>query len=484
VFHDELGNLWLQVTSNESDTIEVGGIQEPLLGGWMRSDEIPLTLTGPVFSSGGLYEYKVEVLTVDSDDNLLDQRIELEGAVSLAETSFFKVTDSQLNLQEIQIISYFDSPENVNFESNQMSFSMPFDWNQNFEQLSVVHEEIRISANFSEFLHTKYDAKVNGIPLKDEAITIDDYSSDGRTIHIVINREELNQIKEQAIKHSDLEMFFELGPNEEVVLPLEAITPDLRYQVYLSWEPKIINADEEITFFLKTDELFTNKSNKEIEYQFKISQEGNEIYKEYVIGSVNSETPDKIPFKFSPEHIGTIKLDVLDIQGYPLSNVNFLVVVEPQNIPKFPINLKSISKLNPGEGSYDVDLTWVPPVLIPKEASEFIFTIYERDTKIPVSDVYYEFVLIQKNEEIFRKAGTAPAGGYFEDFIFSEASAGQVLVKLDRINKSDEYVEISVNVVPEFGLFSLLVLGIGFAMVMIIGRNGKLYPRNSSSFLV
>jgi predicted secreted protein with PEFG-CTERM motif len=78
--------------------------------------------------------------------------------------------------------------------------------------------------------------------------------------------------------------------------------------------------------------------------------------------------------------------------------------------------------------------------------------------------------LIQNNEEIFRKAGTAPAGGSFEDFVFSEDNAGQILVKLDRINKSDEYVEISVNVVPEFGLFSLLVLGIAFVMVLIMGR--------------
>lgn len=363
MFHDELGNLWFKVISNESDTIEIDGVKEPLLGGWMRSDEKPLILTGPVFSSGGLYEYKVEVLTVNSDDNILDQRIELEGAISIAEKSSFVVKDSQQNPHEVQIISYFDTLENVNFESNQLDFSMPFDWNQDFKQLSVVHEEIIISEEFSEFFHTKYGAKVNDISLRDEIITVDDYSSEGRTVHIVVNKEELKQIKEQAIRKSDSKIFFELGPSKDIVLPL----------------------------------------------------------------------------------------------------------AEPMT-SKFPIKLQSISKTNPNEEGYDVDLTWFPAVLIPGEESEFVFTIYEKNSKIPVSDAYYEFVLTQNNEEIFRKAGTAPAGGNFEDFLFSEDNAGEISVKLDRINKSDEYVEITVNVVPEFGLFSSLVLGIAFVMVLIIGR--------------
>jgi hypothetical protein len=368
MFHDELGNLWFRVTSNESDIIEIDGVQEPLLGGWMRSDEKPLTLNGPVFSSGGLYEYKIEILTVDSDDNILDQKIELEGAISIAEKSFFVVKDSQHNPHDIQIISYFDTLENVNFESNKLDFSMPFDWNQDFEQLSVVHEEIIISEEFSEFFHIKYDVKVNDIPMKGEIITIDDYSLEGRTVHIVINKEELKQIKEQAMQRSDSKIFFEIGPSKDTALPL----------------------------------------------------------------------------------------------------------VEPIT-SKFPIKLQSISKSNPNEEKYDVDLTWFPAVLIPGEESEFVFTIYEKNSNIPVSDTYYEFILIQNNEEIFRKAGTAPAGGSFEDFVFSEDNAGQILVKLDRINKSDEYVEISVNVVPEFGLFSLLVLDIAFVMVLIMGRRIMFY---------
>ena len=109
-----------------------------------------------------LYEYNVEILTVDSDDNILEQQIELEGAISLADIKNFQVTDSQ-NKHDIQVISYFDTISDFGFDSNKITFSMPFDWNQNFEQLTVIHEEVRVPNTFGEFLSTKYNSYVNGI---------------------------------------------------------------------------------------------------------------------------------------------------------------------------------------------------------------------------------------------------------------------------------------------------------------------------------
>lgn len=135
---------------------------------------------------------------------------------------------------------------------------------------------------------------------------------------------------------------------------------------------------------------------------------------------------------------------------------------------KFPTTIPSQTS-DGQEGSYDVDLTWIPADLLPENESEFIFTIYEKNSKIPIYDAYYEFVLVKDNEEILRKEGIAPAGGYFEDYVFSEGHAGTVLVRLDKINNSDEYVEISVNVVPEFGL-TIFVLSIAFVVLLSLTR--------------
>ena len=472
LFHDDSGNLIIKVLDDDSNEIKIKGDKSPAIDAWMKTATEPVIMTGPIFDSGGLYEYKVEILTADSDFNFLDKRLELIGAISLAEHNTFDVLDSKQKINQVNVISYFDTIENFEFDSDKISFSMPFDWNQDFEQLSVVHQEVRISKDFSEFLHTKYEAKINDIQLKDIDVTIDDYSSDGRTVHIVLTREGLKQIREMAIQESQSQMYFELGPSDDVGLPLEATTPDMKYRVWLSWEPKEIKSGEVVTFFLKTDELFTDKSNKNIEYKVKISSDENQIYQERFTGSVNIETPDSFQYTFSPENTGTVKLDMFDIEGNSMSNVNFLVVVDSQDVAKFPIKLASLSELNPDDGKYTVDLTWFPNTLELGE-SEFIITFYDKNSGLTVGDVTYDFVLIQNGTEIHRKSGVASGGGTFENFVFVEKEAGDITIRIEKIAGTDEYVEITVNVVPEFDLLALLVLSIAFFVVVIASKTGK-----------
>lgn len=474
-FHDDLGNLVIKVINDNSNEIKIKGDLSPGIESWMRTATEPVIMTGPIFNSGGLYDYKIEILTADSDFNFLDRRYELVGAISLAEHNTFEVIDAEQKTRQLNLISYFDRIRNFKFDSNQISFSMPFDWNQDLEQISVVHEEIRISEGFSDFLHTKYDAKVNDIQLADDAVTIDDYSSQGRTVHIVVNKENLKQIREDAKQRSDSEMFFELGPSKDITLPLEAVTPDLRYRVYLSWEPEIIKAGDEVTFFLNSEELFTDKSNNKIEYELELSHEGTQIYKDHVLGSVNSEKPDKFQFNFSTEDVGTVKLDMFDIEKNSLSNVSFLVVVNPQDPSKFPIQLESISESNLEQGRYVVDLTWFPNTLGLGE-SEFVMTFYEQDTGLPVKEATYDFVLIKDGIEIHRQSGLAKAGGTFENFVFVDEEHGDLTLRIEKINGTDEFVEIPINVTPEFPLGIPVVFAIMIISMIILSKTK--YIRN------
>ncbi len=227
-----------------------------------------------------------------------------------------------------------------------------------------------------------------------------------------------------------------------------------------------------MTFFLKTDELFTDKSNKNIEYNVKISSDENQIYKEHFAGSVNTESPDSFQYNFSSDNIGTVKLNMFDIEGNSLSHVNFLVVVNPQDIAKFPIKLESISELNPDGGKYAVDLTWLPNTL-ELGKSEFIMSFYHKDTGLTVGDVTYDFVLIQNGTEIHRNSGVANGGETFENFVFVEKEVGDVTIRIEKIAGTDEYVEITVNVVPEFDLLVMLVLVVAFVIVVIVSKTEK-----------
>ena len=468
LFHDDLGNLAIKILTNSGE-LQIQGDTAPNVDAWMRTATKPVTISGPVFDSGGLYSYKIRIITMDSDNNFLENPPELKGAISLAERNTFEVTDIKQNLKTINLISYFDKIESFEYTSGKIFFLMPFDWNQNFDQLSVVHEEIQIPENFSEFLHTKYEAKINGIMLDEESVTIDDYSSKGRTVHIVASKETLQQIREQATIKSDSKMYFDLGPSQKITLPLEAVTPDLRYRIFLSWEPETIHSGQQVSFLLKIEELFKDKLPKEIRYKVALSHEGKTVLETPVLGSTNSENSDKVSFQFSPEDEGTFKLDIFDIEENPLSKANFLIVVKPQQSQQFPIRMESTQPSGSGNGMYNVDLTWFPNSLGLGE-SEFVITFYNKNTGLPVRGVSYDFVLIQNGQEIHRKSGFANAGGTFENFVFVEGETGDLTLRIEKIDGTEDFVEIPIRVAPEFPFATSILLGILIFSTILISK--------------
>ena len=357
IFHDEFGNLNIKVISENSEEITINGIKEPILGGWMKDGPDQFVLQGPIFMSGGLYEFNVKILSIHSDSNVLTDEIKLQGAISIAETNSFSVFDSQNKEQTVQIISYFDSLENFSFESNEIIFSMPFDWNQDLEQLSVVHQELRIPNTFGDFLTTTYESTVNNISLPAESITIDDYSFEDRTIHVVLNQELLKQIRDDASKISNTQMNFQLKPSDKVKFPLEFATPDLRYKVFLSWEPEIIHTGEEITFFVSLEEIFSDQTKKLVEYDLSLVQNNSEIFSKHLIGNVNSEKPNSHKIKFEYNQAGTANFVLSNIGENSLSKGNFILVINQNDNPqsnKIPAWIKN----NAGwwaDGSIDDD---------------------------------------------------------------------------------------------------------------------------------
>ncbi|MCV0430918.1 peptidase [Nitrosopumilus sp.] len=331
IFHDELGNLNIKVLTDNSDKTTIEGSKEPLSGGWIKKDFEPIVIRGPVFTSGGLYDYTVKILTINSDSNVLSEEIILEGAISLAENNFFDVKSNSNEDYTLQLISYFDKINNFSFDSNTIKFSMPFDWNQNIEQLSVVHEEIRVPNTFGDFLSTTYTSIVNDIALPADAVTIDDYSFEDRTIHLVLNQKLIKEIRDSAILDSDNTMNFELKPNQQVTFPLEFATPDLRYKVFLSWEPEIIHTSEEVKFFVSFEELFSDRSQKLIEYDLTIIQKGSEIYSKHLVGNANSINPNIHKIIFDDAKSGTANFVLSNINGHSLSKGNFIIVIQPSN---------------------------------------------------------------------------------------------------------------------------------------------------------
>ncbi|MGI0003544.1 MAG: peptidase, partial [Nitrosopumilaceae archaeon] len=337
------------------------------------------------------------------------------------------------------------------------------------------HEEIHIPKTFGELLVTKYDVTVNGIPLSESFVTIDDYSEEDRIVHVILRPADLLPLLQAVSKTS--EMQFAITPSKEVKFPLSANTPNVKYKVDLSWDPPVIRSGENARFFVDITELYKPKIPAPVTYDFAIKQNGNEILRKTISGQLNSQKTNFHDYVFSAKNLGPVVISIENINDPYLSSVDFVTVVNPQEQPTqtFPVLVSSTKITESGtfvSGKYDVDLTWFPSTLAPG-AAEFVMTIYDKERGLPVPDAEYDFVLIQNDQEIYRKSGFTKTGGTFEDITFFDRNIGQVILRVENIDGSQEFIEIPISVTPEFPIGSMLALTTIFTSIIILTKFTK-----------
>ena len=118
---------------------------------------------------------------------------------------------------------------------------------------------------------------------------------------------------------------------------------------------------------------------------------------------------------------------------------------------------------------FRVDVSWDPVEILPGEPTNFVFTIRDGVTNEPLRQSSYSFVLIQDNHKIYSTSGNAVIGGSFETFTFSEEHAGPITIRFDDIRGTNAATEITVMVVPEFGV-AMISLVLGGAAVVALSR--------------
>jgi len=131
--------------------------------------------------------------------------------------------------------------------------------------------------------------------------------------------------------------------------------------------------------------------------------------------------------------------------------------------------LESMPEKESGEGKYIVDLTWFPNTLGLGE-SEFVITFYDKNTDLPVREASHDFVLIKDGKKIHRKSGIANAGGTFENFLFVKGEAGDLTLKIEKIDGTNQFVEVPIHVAPEFSFAIIMILGILIFGTIIISK--------------
>ena len=332
-FFAEDGVLPIKITPTQEGKITIHGEQDSLLGAWHGTESNPIEITGPIFTSGGLYNFEIEVRTIDEPTNIIEDSGIYNADLSIIETTSHIQKDAENHDVEFRLKSYFDKISNFeyNSEAKQITFEMPFDWSEKqMSHVSVVHVEVHFPKDFTEFLAPSYSGYANGIELFKASVTIDDYTEDDeRIVHFVLLQDHLRFLKNE-IKKSDEPLpeniIFSLSTGEKIELPLVAYTKSEDFKLNLAWDPIEIEPGIPTNFVFTIRDAQTDEPLRNSDYTFVIIQNGKEIHRTSGTAKIGG---DFEKFTFTEDQTGPMIIKFENIRNTG-QETEFGIVVAPE----------------------------------------------------------------------------------------------------------------------------------------------------------
>ena len=285
-FFAEDGILPIKITPTQEGEVTIHGEQDSLLGAWHGTESNPIEITGSLFDSGGLYNFEIEVRTIDEPTNIIEDSDTYNADLSIIETTSYIQKDAENIDVKFSVQSYFDKISNFEYdpETKQVAFEMPFDWSEKqMSHVPVVHVEVHFPKDFTEFLTLGYLGYANGIELFKASVMIDDYTEeDERRIHFVLLQDHLRFLKNEMKKSDEPlpdNIVFTLSTSKNIELPLIAYTKSEDFKLNLSWDPVIIEPGTNTNFVFTIRDGQTSEPLRNSDYTFVIIQNGKEIHR-------------------------------------------------------------------------------------------------------------------------------------------------------------------------------------------------------------
>ncbi|MCV0410846.1 PEFG-CTERM sorting domain-containing protein [Nitrosopumilus sp.] len=332
-FFADNGILQIKVTPTQEEKITIHGEQDSLLGAWHGTESNPIEITGPLFDSGGLYNFEIEVRTIDEPTNIIENSGIYNADLSLIEIISFIQKDSENNDVEFRSKSYFDTVSNFKYDfvAKEVTFEMPFDWSEKqISHIPVVHVETHLPKDFVEFLSPSYSAYVNGVELFKSSISVDDYTEDDeRIIHLVLLQDHLRYLKNEMKKLDEPiteNMAFRISASENTAFPLEAYTKSEDFKVNLSWDPLKVEPGIDTNFIFTIRDGRTNDPLRSSDYTFVLIQNGKEIHRVSGTAQIGGEFEK---FMFAEDQTGPTIIKFENIRNTG-QETEFALVVVPE----------------------------------------------------------------------------------------------------------------------------------------------------------
>ena len=332
-FFAEDGILPIKITPTQEGEVTIHGEQDSLLGAWHGTESNPIEITGPLFNSGGLYNFEIEVRTIDEPTNIIENSGIYNADLSIIETTSYIQKDAENHDVKFSVQSYFDKISNFEFDANtkQVTFEMPFDWREKqMSHVPVIHLEVHFPRDFTEFLTPSYLGYANGVELFKASVIIDDYTEeDERIVHLVLLQDHLRFLKNEMKKSDEPlpnNIVFTLSTSENIELPLVAYTKSEDFKLNLSWDPLIIEPGINTNFVFTIRDGKTSEPLRNSDYTFIIIQNGKEIHRTSGTAQIGG---DFEKFTFAEDQTGPMIIKFENIRNTG-QETEFRIVVVPE----------------------------------------------------------------------------------------------------------------------------------------------------------
>jgi len=332
-FFTEDGILSIKVIPTQEGEITIHGEQDSLLGAWHGTESNPIEITGPLFNLGGLYNFEIEVKTIDEPTNIIEDSGIYNADLSIIEITSYIQKDEENHDVKFRLKSYFDKISNFEYdpEAKQVTFEMPFDWREKqMSHVPVVHVEVHFPKDFTEFLTPSYLGYANGVKLFKASVTIDDYTEeDERIVHFVLLQDHLRFLKNEMKKSDESlpdNIIFTLFTSKNIELPLVAYTKSEDFKVNLSWDPVEIEPGTNTNFVFTIRDGQTSEPLRNSDYTFVIIQNGKEIHRTSGTAQIGG---DFEKFTFAEDQTGPMIIKFENIRNTG-QETEFGIVVAPE----------------------------------------------------------------------------------------------------------------------------------------------------------
>jgi hypothetical protein len=331
------GLLTIKVDPTEGGALQLFGDRDPFLNALIADPGGTVNVRGPILTDGGLYHIEVRIFGIDNVRNIFkpEDAPRFDSYLSIGDITYHNLSYNGRNYNST-LISYYDEIEGFDYnpQKQEMSWSMPFDWNTTRIQGQniFVHEEIKLPNSFLKAIDASsspatFTAAVNSQPLVGRALAIDPFSSPNAiVVHYLINK---NQILEMAANLTNNRvnstvstnnastsnstvgsssqpninfMSFSLSPRTQGNVT-QSTSSDLTtdtggIHASVSWEPKQLAADTQSTVIINFSDAFSGEPlNADVLYDFAIlNSNGTQIFQKQNLTATNASDYQTVTF--------------------------------------------------------------------------------------------------------------------------------------------------------------------------------------------